>query len=45
VNQGATVLLTQRVTWYTMRSRVAGWRIVPTGLTPLSVWQTVYLTR
>jgi ABC-type transport system substrate-binding protein len=45
VNQGATIPLTQPVTWYPVRSRVAGWRIAPMGVTPLSVWQTVYIKR
>jgi ABC-type transport system substrate-binding protein len=45
VNQGATIPLTQSVAWYAVRSRVVGWRIAPTGQTPLSVWQTAYIKR
>ena len=45
VNQGAAIPLTQSVNWYAVRSRVVGWRVAPTGVTPLSVWQTAYLKR
>jgi oligopeptide transport system substrate-binding protein len=45
VNQGAVIPLTQYIYWYAVRSHVAGWRIAPTGVTPLSVWQTAYLKR
>jgi peptide/nickel transport system substrate-binding protein/oligopeptide transport system substrate-binding protein len=45
VNQGAAIPLYQTMTVYALRSRVAGWRIAPTGVTPLSVWQTAYLKR
>jgi oligopeptide transport system substrate-binding protein len=45
VDQGATVPLTQPVMWYAVRARVVGWQVAPTGVTPLSVWQTAYLTR
>ena len=43
VNQGAAIPLTQSVNWYAVRSRVVGWRIAPTGMTPLPVWQQVYI--
>ena len=45
VKQGATIPLAQPVYWYAVRSRVVGWRVAPTGVTPLSVWQTAYLKR
>jgi ABC-type transport system substrate-binding protein len=45
VNQGATILLTQNVIWYAVRSRVVGWQVAPTGQTPLAVWQRAYITR
>jgi ABC-type transport system substrate-binding protein len=45
VTQGAAIPYAQPLTTYVVRSRVIGWRIAPTGQTPLSVWQTTYLTR
>jgi ABC-type oligopeptide transport system substrate-binding subunit len=45
VNQGAAIPLTQDVTWYAVRSRVVGWRIAPSDITPLTVWQQVYIKR
>src|SRR4029077_226249 len=39
VNQGAANPLFQTMTVYAVRSRMVGWRIAPTGVTPLSVWQ------
>jgi peptide/nickel transport system substrate-binding protein/oligopeptide transport system substrate-binding protein len=45
VNQGAAIPLFQTMTIYAVRLRVVGWRIAPTGVTPLSVWQTAYLKR
>jgi ABC-type transport system substrate-binding protein len=45
VNQEATIPLTQYATWYAVRSPVVGWRIAPTDLTPLPVWQQVYIKR
>ena len=45
VNQGAAIPLYQTMAVYAMRSRVVGWRIAPTGVTPLSVWQQVYIKR
>ena len=45
VNQGAAIPLTQPVNWHAVRTRVVGWRVAPTGVTPLSVWQTAYLKR
>ncbi len=45
INQVAAIPLYQTVAIYAVRSRVVGWRIAPTGVTPLSVWQTAYLKR
>ncbi len=45
VKQGAAIPLFQTMTIYAVRSHVAGWRIAPTGQTPLSVWQSTYLQR
>jgi ABC-type oligopeptide transport system substrate-binding subunit len=45
VTQGAAIPLAQTYTTYALRSRVAHWRIAPTNVTPLSIWQTAYLTR
>jgi peptide/nickel transport system substrate-binding protein/oligopeptide transport system substrate-binding protein len=45
VIQVAAIPLFQYQDTYVVRSRVVGWRIAPTGQTPLSVWQTAYLTR
>jgi len=45
VNQGAAIPLTQSVNWYAVRSRVVGWRVAPTGETPLPSWQQVYIKR
>jgi peptide/nickel transport system substrate-binding protein/oligopeptide transport system substrate-binding protein len=39
VNQVAAMPLYQYKATYVVRSRVVGWRLAPTGMTPLSVWQ------
>jgi peptide/nickel transport system substrate-binding protein/oligopeptide transport system substrate-binding protein len=39
VNQGAAVPLTQPVVRSAVRSRVVGWRVAPTGVTPFELWQ------
>jgi ABC-type transport system substrate-binding protein len=43
VTQGAAIALAQTYVTYALRSRVVNWRIAPTKVTPLSIWQTVYL--
>jgi ABC-type transport system substrate-binding protein len=45
VNQGVAIPLSQYLATYAVRSRVSGWRVAPTLLTPLSVWQRVYIAR
>jgi oligopeptide transport system substrate-binding protein len=45
VNQVAAIPLFQSEIAYMVRTRVANWRIAPTGQTPLSVWQTTYIHR
>jgi peptide/nickel transport system substrate-binding protein/oligopeptide transport system substrate-binding protein len=45
VNQGAAIPLYQSLQHYAVRSRVSGWRIAPTLITPLSVWQSAYIKR
>jgi peptide/nickel transport system substrate-binding protein/oligopeptide transport system substrate-binding protein len=45
VNQAAAIPYAQPLQSYVVRSRVAGWSIAPTGVTPLSVWQTAYIKR
>jgi oligopeptide transport system substrate-binding protein len=45
VTQGAAIPYAQPLNTYVVRSRVVGWQIAPTLLTPLSVWQATYLTR
>jgi peptide/nickel transport system substrate-binding protein/oligopeptide transport system substrate-binding protein len=45
VTQGAAIPLAQTYATYALRSRVAKWRIAATNVTPLSIWQTAYLTR
>jgi ABC-type oligopeptide transport system substrate-binding subunit len=45
VNQGAAIPLYQPLQNYAVRSRVSGWRIAPTLITPLSVWQSAYIKR
>jgi peptide/nickel transport system substrate-binding protein/oligopeptide transport system substrate-binding protein len=45
LTQGAAIPLAQTYVTYALRSRVAHWRIAPTNVTPLSIWQTAYLTR
>jgi peptide/nickel transport system substrate-binding protein/oligopeptide transport system substrate-binding protein len=45
LSQGAAIPLAQTYTTYAVRSRVANWQIAPTNITPLSIWQTTYLTR
>jgi len=45
VNQGAAIPYAQPLTTYVVRSRVVGWSIAPTYVTPLSVWQSAYIKR
>jgi peptide/nickel transport system substrate-binding protein/oligopeptide transport system substrate-binding protein len=45
VNQAAAIPLYQQVYFYSLRSHVVGWRIAPTLITPLSVWQSAYIKR
>jgi oligopeptide transport system substrate-binding protein len=45
VNQVAAIPYAQPLNTYVVRSRVVGWRVAPTGQTPLSVWRTAYLTK
>ena len=45
VTQVAAIPLYQNSATYAVRSRVVGWRIAPTGQTPLSVWQSAYIKR
>jgi ABC-type transport system substrate-binding protein len=45
VNQGAAIPLYQYTSLYVVRSHVVGWSLAPTGQTPLSVWQQVYIRR
>jgi ABC-type oligopeptide transport system substrate-binding subunit len=45
VTQVAAIPLYQYTATFVVRSRVVGWRIAPTGQTPLSVWQTMYVRR
>lgn len=45
VTQGAAIPYAQPLLTYVVRSQVVGWRLAPTGQTPLSVWQATYLTR
>jgi hypothetical protein len=45
INQCAAIPLAQPMSTYAMRSRVVGWRVAATGVTPLGVWQTAYLRR
>lgn len=45
ITQAATFPLWQVLLTYAMRSRVTNWRIAPTQVTPLSVWQSVYIKR
>jgi peptide/nickel transport system substrate-binding protein/oligopeptide transport system substrate-binding protein len=45
VKLGAAIPLTQPVVRSAVRSRVVGWQVAPTGMTPLSVWQTAYIGR
>jgi oligopeptide transport system substrate-binding protein len=45
ITQGAAIPYARPLTSYVVRSRVVGWSIAPSGQTPLSVWQTTYLTR
>jgi peptide/nickel transport system substrate-binding protein/oligopeptide transport system substrate-binding protein len=42
VTQVAAIPLYQSLDFHAVRSRVVGWRLAPTGMTPLSVWQQVY---
>jgi peptide/nickel transport system substrate-binding protein/oligopeptide transport system substrate-binding protein len=43
VTQGAAIPLYQTIQTTVVRSHVVGWRLAPTGMTPLSVWQTTYI--
>ncbi len=45
VDQGAAIPLAQPFATYAVRLRVVGWRIAPTLVTPLAVWQTTYIRR
>jgi peptide/nickel transport system substrate-binding protein/oligopeptide transport system substrate-binding protein len=45
IAQGAAIPYAQYTQAYAVRQHVVGWRIAPTYLTPLSVWQTAYLKR
>jgi peptide/nickel transport system substrate-binding protein/oligopeptide transport system substrate-binding protein len=45
VNQVAAIPLFQSETVYVVRTKVVNWRVAPTGLTPLSVWQMTYISR
>jgi len=45
VTQGAAIPYLQPLFTYVVRSHVVGWRIAPTGQTPLSVWQGAYIKR
>jgi len=45
VTQVAAIPLYQNSATYAVRLRVVGWRIAPTGQTPLSVWQSAYIKR
>jgi ABC-type transport system substrate-binding protein len=45
ITQGAAIPLYQTIQTTAIRSRVVGWRLAPTGMTLLSVWQQVYVQR
>jgi ABC-type oligopeptide transport system substrate-binding subunit len=45
VTQVAAIPLYQYSATSVVRSRVVGWRLAPTGQTPLSVWQRMYIRR
>jgi oligopeptide transport system substrate-binding protein len=45
VAQGAAIPYAQPLLTYAVRTRLVGWRVSATGVTPLSVWQTAYLSR
>src|SRR5262249_46391728 len=45
LTQGAAIPLYQPIETTAVRSRVARWRLAPTGMTPLSVWQSTYIRR
>jgi dipeptide transport system substrate-binding protein len=45
VNQVSAIPLFQSEAVYVVRTKVVNWRVAPTGQTPLSVWQTTYLSR
>jgi hypothetical protein len=45
VNQVAAIPYAQPLNTYVVRSRVVGWNIASMGLTPLSAWQSAYITR
>jgi oligopeptide transport system substrate-binding protein len=45
VTQGAAIPLYQTIETTAVRSRVVDWRLAPTAMTPLGVWQGIYLQR
>src|SRR5262249_55258215 len=45
ITQVAAIPLYQSLDFHAVRSRVVDWRLAPTGMTPLSVWQATYLKR
>ena len=45
VSQVAAIPLYQPIETTAVRSRVVGWRLAPTGMTPLNVWQATYMKR
>jgi peptide/nickel transport system substrate-binding protein/oligopeptide transport system substrate-binding protein len=45
VGQVAAIPLYQPIETTAVRSRVVGWRLAPTSMTPLGVWQQVYVQR
>jgi peptide/nickel transport system substrate-binding protein/oligopeptide transport system substrate-binding protein len=45
VAQGFAIPLYQTIQTTAMRSRIVGWRMGPLEVTPLSVWQQVYIRR
>jgi peptide/nickel transport system substrate-binding protein/oligopeptide transport system substrate-binding protein len=45
VTQVAAIPLYQYSATTVVRSRVVGWRLAPTGQTPLAVWQRMYISR
>jgi peptide/nickel transport system substrate-binding protein/oligopeptide transport system substrate-binding protein len=45
ITQVAAIPLYQRTATSVVRSRVVNWRMAPAGMTPLGVWQQVYVQR